>query len=433
MEKIIRTIMPGIPSMPKQKRVAAYARVSSGKDAMLHSMSAQVSYYSRMIQRNPEWSYAGVYADEAFTGTKDSREGFQHLLSDCRASKIDMVITKSISRFARNTVTLLETVRELKALGVDVYFEEQNIHSISGDGEFMLAILASFAQEESRNVSENCKWRIRKRYEQGENVSWRFMYGYRIKKGVVTIHPKEAAVVRWVFRSYLDGVGVSAIARKMRELNIRSCMGGVWTPCRVLFLLKNEKYAGNSMLQKMYVVDHLRKLKKINRGELPRYFAEGTHPAIVSVEMFNAVQEQIERNRQRNNIACDVPQHSTFTSMIVCENCGKKYRRKMKRGEAFWQCDTYLKLGKKECYAKQIPEEILMAETAAALGETEFDEDLFKEEIAEIRVPAFNHLVFVFKDGTTVERVWKDRSRRDSWTDEMRAQAAAYARRRYAQ
>ena len=132
MEKIIRTIMPGIPSMPKQKCVAAYARVSSGKDAMLHSMSAQVSYYSGMIQRNPEWSYAGVYADEAFTGTKDSREGFQHLLSDCRAGKIDMVITKSISRFARNTVTLLETVRELKALGVDVYFEEQNIIRLAG-------------------------------------------------------------------------------------------------------------------------------------------------------------------------------------------------------------------------------------------------------------------------------------------------------------
>ena len=150
--------------LPLRKRVAAYARVSSGKDAMLHSLSAQVSYYSEHIQSHPEWEYAGVYVDEALTGTKDDRDGFQRLLADCRAGKIDMVLTKSISRFARNTVTLLETVRELKTLGVDVYFEEQNIHSLSGDGELMLTILASYAQEESRSVSENCKWRIRNQF-----------------------------------------------------------------------------------------------------------------------------------------------------------------------------------------------------------------------------------------------------------------------------
>ena len=167
MEKVIRKMEAGIPSLSQRRRVAAYARVSSGKDAMLHSLAAQVSYYSDHIQKNPEWEYAGVYVDEALTGTKDNREGFQRLLADCRAGKIDMVLTKSISRFARNTVTLLETVRELKTLGVDVYFEEQNIHSLSGDGELMLTILASYAQEESRSVSENCKWRIRQKFQQG--------------------------------------------------------------------------------------------------------------------------------------------------------------------------------------------------------------------------------------------------------------------------
>lgn len=428
MEKIIRTIMPGIPFMPTQKRVAAYARVSSGKDAMLHSISAQISYYSNLIQRNPDWAYVGVYADEALTGTKDNREAFQRLLADCRAGRIDMILTKSISRFARNTVTLLETVRELKALGVDVYFEEQNIHSISGDGELMLSILASYAQEESRNVSENCKWRIQKRYELGENVSWRFMYGYRIRKGVVTVEPKEAAVVRWIFQSYLDDDGVAHISRVLRENHVPSRRGGIWTPNRVLGILKNEKYAGNSMLQKMYVADYLTKLKKINYGELPRYFAEGTHPAIVSVEEFNTVQEKMVINRLSNNIACDTPQFTAFTSMILCEKCGKKYRRRHMRGEPLWQCSTYMKLGKKACPAKQIPEEILMAETAAVLGEREFDEEHFKEHIQEIRVQALNHLVFIFKDGSSVERIWKDKSRRDSWTPEMRAQAAAVAR-----
>ena len=152
---------------PKQKRVAAYARVSSGKDAMLHSLAAQVEYYSNYIRRHPGWEYVGVYADEAKTGTKDSREQFQQLLADCKAGKIDHIITKSISRMARNTVTLLETVRELKTMGITVYFEEQNIDTGTDDGELMLSILASYAQEESLSASENQKWRVRQQFQTG--------------------------------------------------------------------------------------------------------------------------------------------------------------------------------------------------------------------------------------------------------------------------
>lgn len=428
MTKIIRKVTPQMMVFPKRKRVCAYARVSTGKDAMLHSISAQISYYSNLIQRNPNWSYAGVYADEALTGTKDNRESFQRLLSDCRAGRIDIVLTKSISRFARNTVTLLETVRELKALGVDVYFEEQNIHSISGDGELLLSIYASYAQEESRSVSENCKWRIQKRYELGENVSWRFMYGYHIQKDVVTVVPEEASIVRWIFRNYLDGMGAAQISRILRKNQVPSSRGGIWTPKRILDILKNEKYAGNSMLQKMYIADHLTKQKKINYGELPRYFAEDTHPAIISKEDFHATQVRMEQNRLKNHIDKDAPQYTFFTGKLICTQCGKRYRRKISRTEVAWNCATYLKLGKSECHTKQIPEDILMAETASVLGEEVFDDALFDEMIAEIRVPAFNHLVFVFKDGLEVERVWKDKSRRDSWSPGMRMQAAAVAR-----
>ena len=431
MEKTIRKIESRLPTLSVQQCVAAYARVSSGKDAMLHSLSAQVSYYSNLIQRNPEWRYAGVYVDEALTGTKDNRKGFQRMLADCRAGKIDRIITKSISRFARNTVTLLETVRELKTLGVDVYFEEQNIHSMSGDGELMLSILASFAQEESLSVSENCKWRIRKQFELGEPAAWRFMYGYRIRKGVITIHEEEAAVVRWVFESYLDGVGIAQVSRIMRETQVPSCRGGMWSPKRVLDMLKNEKYAGNALLQKRYVADHLTKLEKNNHGELPKYYAEGTHPAIVPPETFLRVQKQMEQNRLRNGIAKDAPRYSAFTGMLICENCGKRYHRKVSCTEIAWNCATYLKLGKKACHAKQIPEDILMEVTASALDTDEFDAELFRETVQEIRVPAFNRLVFVMKDGTKVEREWHDKSRSRSWTDEMRAQAAEHARRRY--
>ena len=160
MKRIIRKLEPAIPKLPRLLRVAAYARVSSGKDAMLHSLSAQVSYYSKLIQNTPGWQYAGVYADEALSGTKDRRREFQRMLADCRAGKIDWIITKSISRFARNTVTTLETVRELSQLGVDVYFEEQNIHTLGAEGEIVLTLLAAYAEEEARSVSENQKWRI---------------------------------------------------------------------------------------------------------------------------------------------------------------------------------------------------------------------------------------------------------------------------------
>lgn len=181
MERTIRRIIPNTIPLPKSVRVAAYARVSSGKDAMLHSLSAQVSYYSAFIQKRPSWEYAGAYTDEALTGTKDSRPEFQRLLSDCRAGKIDMIVTKSISRFARNTVTLLTTVRELKELGVNVFFEKEGLYSISGEGEMILTLLASVAQEESRTVSENCKWRIRRKFNDGYAYSFS-IYGYELKK-----------------------------------------------------------------------------------------------------------------------------------------------------------------------------------------------------------------------------------------------------------
>ena len=431
MSRIIRKINPALPQLPKQKNVAAYARVSLEKATMLHSFSAQVSYYSTMIQKNPAWRYAGVYADKALTGTKAERPEFQRLLTDCRAGKIDMIITKSIGRFARNTITLLETVRELRALGIDIYFHEQNIHSTSGDGELMLTILASYAQEESRSVSENCKWQIRKRFQKGELVSLRFMYGYRIRRGQIEIDPAQAAVVRRVFQDYVDGIGITEIAARLRDEQVPGLRGGIWSPKRVTDLLKNEKYAGNALLQKKYVADHLSKAERLNHGQLPKYYAEGTHPAIITPETFGQARERMERNRIANGIACAAPQYSAFTGKIICDLCGKKYRRKVSRTEVAWNCGTYLVFGKAHCHTKQIPEDTLMDTTASVLGLREFDENVFAEQISEIHVPAFNHLVYVFKDGSKVERTWQDKSRSDSWTPEMREQAAANARRRY--
>lgn len=232
------TLVPKPPKLERKKRVAAYARVSSGKDAMLHSLSAQVSHYSNLIQSRSDWEYVGVYADEAQTGTKESRADFQRLIADCRAGKIDMVVTKSISRFARNTVTLLQTVRELKSLGVDVYFEEQNIHTQSADGELMLTVLASYAQEESRSASENQKWRVKRNFEAG--IPWNgMMLGYRLKGGKYEIVPEEAELVRRVYSAYLSGDGYLTIARQLNADGVPARFSGKWNPSVIAKILGN--------------------------------------------------------------------------------------------------------------------------------------------------------------------------------------------------
>ena len=224
----------------QRKRVAAYARVSSGKDAMLHSLSAQISYYNSYIGKRGDWEFAGIYADEAITGTKEARPEFQRLLEDCRSKKIDMVITKSITRFARNTVTLLKAVRELKLLEIDVYFEKENIHSLSADGEFMLTILASYAQEESRSVSENLKWRIRKMFAQGRPNTGN-MLGYRLIDGKLHVIPEEAEIVKTIFSDYLSGMGIYSIIKKLNTAGILTKNGSLWCEAALQKILRNEK------------------------------------------------------------------------------------------------------------------------------------------------------------------------------------------------
>jgi len=427
-----RTIIKkiSITAMPSLTRVAAYARVSSGKDEMLHSLAAQVSYYSNSIQRHPGWIYAGVYADEALTGTKDNRPEFKRLIEDCRGGKIDLVLTKSISRFARNTVDLLVTVRELKGLGVDVFFEEQNIHTMSGDGELMLTILASYAQEESRSASENCKWRIRKQFENGELVGLRFMFGYQIVKGKVEVDPELAAVVRMIFDDYISGMGGGRIADKLRKMNVATVRSGVWNSERVIAILKNEKYTGNALLQKKYVVDHLSKKLVWNKGNLPKYFAKDTHPAIIDQETFDKAQAVLEKRRILCSTKNDTRNRYPFSGVIQCGICGKKYKRKVREGKAVWQCTTFLHGGKAACPAKQVPGPVLYTISAEVLGLEEFDAESFGKDIAEILVPEFNKLIFVFRNGHTAEKVWQYRSRREIWTDEMRQAAREKAKRR---
>ena len=419
-----------IAPVHKRKRVAAYARVSSGKDAMLHSLAAQVSYYSELIQRNPEWEYAGVYADENLSGTKEARPEFQRMLRDCREGKIDRILCKSTSRFARNTVTLLETARELKGLGISVSFEKENIDTMSGDGELMLAILASLAQEESRSVSENCKWRVRKKFEQGIPTGLR-MYGYDVRNGNFTILPEEAAIIQRIFHMYLDGMGSERIMRVLNAEGLPAPEGGPWNAGTIMMILRNEKYAGDLLLQKSYVNNHVEKKQLPNRGELPQYFVAEDHAPIIDRETFDAVQAEIAVRRELHTAkAADAVKRPDMPlgDRIICGICGKKYRRKITRqgtpyAAPVWICATFNYRGKAFCASKQIPEQTLMELIAAALGESRTADD-----VDHIEMHPENRVLFVFRDGHAEEHFWEDRSRRDSWDAERRKRAAEKTR-----
>ncbi len=415
MDRIIEKVHFDMPVQPKATRVAAYARVSSGKDAMLHSLSAQISYYSGMIQSHPGWLFAGVHSDEALTGTKENRSGFQSLLADCRKGKIDMVIVKSISRLARNTVTLLETVRELRSYGVDVYFEEQNIHTLSSEGELMLTILASYAQEESLSVSENQKWRIQKNFKEGK--PWNgAMLGYRNVNGTLTVIPEEAELVKRIFDMYLSGMGIQSIANTLNREGVPTRLGAKFKYTGIHKMLRNEAYAGNLLLQKTFKDNHITKRTMINRGELPMYYVENAHEAIIPPETFKKVQEMItQRAEKYAPPATKSPLTYRFTSLITCAKCGKHFRRKLVRGKPIWICSTFNYEGKAACPAKQIPEEILEEITA----------DMDMERLTGITADDGNRLLFHFSDGTAAEKIWRDRSRSESWTDEMRQNARA--------
>lgn len=407
------------PQMPKALRVAAYARVSSGKDAMLHSLAAQVEHYSSYIRHHPGWEYVGVYADEAKTGTRDSREQFQRMLTDCRAGKIDRIITKSISRFARNTVTLLETVRGLKELGISVYFEEQNIDTATADGDLMLSILASYAQEESLSASENQKWRVKRNFEEG--IPWRFfMLGYRRENGKLTVVPEEAEIVRSIFDDYLAGKGVTAIAKGLNESGYATQNGCIFHKSAVERILRNYAYTGNLLLQTKFRENHLTKVTRKNRGELPQYHAADTHEAIIPPETFNAVQAEIQRRKEK--YAPSKPQQkSPFTGLITCAICGKHYRRKTTTTGPIWICSTYNAYGKSHCASKAIPENKLLVATAEVAPVS---------EITAITAKSGNLLEFTLKNGTTAVKQWHDRSRAESWTEEMRKAAGQKTRER---
>lgn len=336
-------------------RVAAYARVSTSSDDQVNSFEAQNKHYTDLIASKANWQMVDIYADCGLSGrTAEKRGDFQRLLSDCRKGKIDRILVKSISRFARNTKECLETVRELKLLGIGVYFEKESIDTAKMSGEMMTAMFASLAQAESQSISGNMRWSNRKRMASGTYLPSSMLYGYKLDGKNIEINSDEAAVVREIFQVYLQGMGKDAIAQDLNNRGIRTGQGKRWSYRAIDYLLGNERYVGDSLWQKTYATETFPPVKVKNKGELPQYYVQGTHPPIISKEVFDAVQELSAQRRDRFGKENSESVHP-FSKKIVCGCCGRIYRKKINRGKEYWSCLTHER-NSDACQAKPIPE-----------------------------------------------------------------------------
>ncbi len=356
-----------------KRKVAAYARVSTDSEEQLSSYEAQVDYYTRYIQSKNNWEFVEVYTDEGISATNTKRrDGFKRMIKDALDKKIDLIITKSVSRFARNTVDTLTTVRKLKEKGVEVYFEKENIYTLDSKGELLITIMSSLAQEESRSISENVTWGQRKRFADGKvSLPYKHFLGYeKGEDGVPKLVEKEAKIVRLIYRLFLEGKSASAIAHYLTKEEIPTPGGkSNWCLSTVRSILKNEKYKGDALLQKGYTVDFLTKKKKKNEGEVPQYYVRNSHEAIISPEVYDLVQEEFQKRAiERAHHSCV----SCFSSKIVCGECGSYYGSKVwhsndKYRKVVWQCNYKFK-NKQKCRTCHLTEEQIKKEFVKAFN-----------------------------------------------------------------
>ena len=433
MAKIIRKIEAQAPIVAKKKRVAAYARVSMDSERLENSLSAQISYYSAFIQENPSWEYAGVFADNGISGTSTDRAEFQRLMTECEAGHIDIILTKSISRFARNTLDTLTAVRRLRELGIEVQFEKKHIHTRSDKGELLLTLLASFAQEESRSISENVKWSVRKRMEQGiPNGHFRIL-GYRWQDDKLVIVPEEVAIVRRIYQDFLDGKSRLETERALNAEGIRSINGCRFQDSSLKMILTNITYTGNMLLQKEYISDPINGKRKKNHGELPQYYVEGTHEAIIDRATFDYVQQEMARRKALGALANKSLNLSCFSGKIKCPHCHVSYMHEPQRRKSnidYWACGSKKKKKVGDgCPVKGAMSEVALKKCCAeVLGLDEFDETVFAEKVEHLEVPEKDQLTFFMRDGSVFTRECKNTGHQDCWTQEHRVAVSEYRR-----
>ena len=330
----VQVIQPYQPQSEELEKVAAYCRVSTDSKDQLNSYRTQIGYYTNFIAQHPGWELVDIYADEGITGTSlEKRDEFKRMLADCRAGKITRILVKSVSRFARNTLELIETTRELKDLGVVVVFEEQGIDTAQMLGEMQLTLLAMAAQEESTSISKNMRWSYQKRMENGEFITTYAPFGYRLEKGILIPEPEEARVVRAIFTLFLSGCGALAIAKELNQNQIPTRRGGKWGRSSVEYLLRNERYIGDAIVQKRYRTPTIPTTRRVNHGELPMYHIHGCHEPIVSKEVFKQAQRLLTQRAVHTDRG-----EGSISLKLKCPDCGNQFRRIKIRNTYYWGC-----------------------------------------------------------------------------------------------
>ena len=374
----------------KRRKVAGYARVSTDSEEQLTSYEAQVDYYTKYIRSNADWEFAGVYTDEGISALNTKhREGFNKMIDDALAGKIDLIITKSVSRFARNTVDSLSTIRRLKENGVEVYFEKEAIWSFDGKGELLLTIMSSLAQEESRSISDNVTWGQRKRFADGKvNMPFSSFLGYRRgEDGMPEIVPEEAKIVKLIYKMFMDGKTLNAIATYLTEQGIPTPRGKtVWQSTTVESILTNEKYKGDAVLQKKFTVDFLNKKMKVNEGEVPQYYVTDSHPGIIDKTEWNLVQAEMARRKSKGKHRNSL---SPFSSKIICGDCGSYFGSKVwhsndKYRRVVWRCNGKY-AGDRKCGTHHLYEEQIETLFLSALGKLTADRERLLDDCETMR------------------------------------------------
>ena len=378
-----RTRMP--ETSVGKRRVAAYARVSTDSAEQFTSYEAQIDYYTQYIKRNPEWEFIKVYTDEGISGLNTRhRDGFNEMVRDAINGRFDLLVTKSISRFARNTVDSLVTVRKLKEKGVEVFFEKENIYTFDSKGELLITIMSSLAQEESRSISENVTWGQRKRFADGKvSMAYKTFLGYRKgSDGLPEIVPEEAEIVRRIYSLFMSGKTPGAIAKQLTSEGVVTPGGKTkWQGSTVESILTNEKYKGDALLQKRFTVDFLTKKTKKNEGEIPQYYVENSHPAIIDPEEWELVQDELAR---RKKIGSRYSGNVIFAARIICEDCGAFYGSKVwhstdKYRKTIWRCNNKFK-GANKCSTPTLEEEIIRERFVKAVNSLISDKKTFLDD-----------------------------------------------------
>ena len=356
----IQVIEPLARPQVQKLRVAAYCRVSSDSDDQRNSFSTQVQHYTQLIQSHPDWEFVDIYADEGITGTRaDKRDDFQRLMADCRAGKIDQVLVKSLSRFARNSKDCIQAVRELQSLGISVFFEKEHLDTGKLHNEMTLSMMSAFAQEESISISQNMRRGALMRMKNGTFRISQIPYGYRRKEsGELIPIPEEAEVVRWIYHSFLSGKGIASIAKDLESRKVPKLRGEpVWSKHGVLYILTNERYTGNELFRKSYRTDAIPFRKVDNRGEKSQFYAEATHEAIVPFQTFQQVQKLLQKRKEQFGKQQQGPFYP-LSGKITCGLCGGTYYRRLTSQGTSWVCENHLA---SRCPAKGMGEKEILS------------------------------------------------------------------------